>query len=118
METIVNQFQIFLGLKKATKAKVADDEEPEEESKETEKIGFLNDIVFENKLLNQCGLGVSEEESYLIFTSLKNFNRKMNAVKTVFWGKIFGVNANYYIIETEIESGETEIKDMNVSTFF
>ena len=82
--------------------------ESRETSSEVDKIGFLNDICFENKVLNQCGFGLSEEESYLIYTSIKTFNKKQNANNTRFWGKIFGLNYNYYVIITETEEKELE----------
>lgn len=106
MEELVSEMQTFLGFTKNKEN--PDHSESRETSSETDKIGFVNDVCFENKILNKCGFGLSEEESYLVYTSIKTFNKNQNANNTRFWGKIFGLNHNYYIIVTETEEKEYE----------
>jgi hypothetical protein len=111
MQQLVSKMQVFLGFKKNLPKD--DESESQETALETEKIGFLNDICFENKILNKCGLGVSEEEAFLVYTSVKGFNKKYASTKTRFWGKIFGLEHDYYILESETEEKEGE-DDVNL----
>lgn len=56
----------------------------------------------------QAGIGLSREETYKIFLSLKELvlNFPLNSIR--FWGKLFGTEANYYIVELEYRDGEGE----------
>lgn len=114
MEELVLKIKTFLGIQDKEENKEEENENEIEEIKEPEKIGYLNNLIDENGLLNECGLGFSDEESYLIYTSIKNFNKKHGSSKTIFWGKIFGVHADYYVIESESNNLEIEIKDLEV----
>ena len=115
MTKTVEKYEEFLDLKKKNiKVEKEDNEDNETETEEKIKIGYLNNIMFENKLLNECGLGLSEEESYLLKISMIKFSKKYNTKKTIFWGKIYGIENNYYIIEAENENLEIEIKDLEV----
>lgn len=105
MTGLVAEMQRFLGL--AVDSKVAHSES-RETTNESDKIGALNDICHESRVLNQCGLGLSAEEAYLVYTALKAFNKRQGATGTRFWGKIFGVERDYYVVEAE-----TEEKDLD-----
>lgn len=104
MEQLVKEMQIFLGLE-LSKDHTS---ESAETSSEADKIGHINDVCYENNVLNQCGLGLSEEEAYLVYISLKTFNKSKGFTYTKFWGKILGVDKDYYILETEVEDKDTE----------
>eukprot|EP00794_Sanderia_malayensis_P018767 gene18767-20658_t len=54
----------------------------------------------------QAGIGLAREELYRIFLSLKQlvFSYPLTSVK--FWGKLFGVQANYLVAEVEFREGE------------
>lgn len=108
MKDLVEEMQAFLGLNSETKD---DESESPDTSGDLEKIGHLNDVCHENKVLNRCGLGLSEEEAYLVYTSLKTFNKEKRATNTRFWGKIFGLHRDYYVIETETENEETDSEE-------
>jgi len=54
----------------------------------------------------QAGIGLSREEMYKIFLSLKSLVFGFPLTSVRFWGKILGVNANYIIAEVEFNEGE------------
>jgi len=54
----------------------------------------------------QAGIGLSREEMYKIFLSLKSLVFGFPLTKVRFWGKILGINANYIIAEVEFNEGE------------
>lgn len=118
MTDIVLKYEEFLEMKKSPIPTNKEDENNQEDEDKKVKIGYINDILFENRLLNECGKGLSEEESYLVNTSIINYNKKHNPTKTIFWGKIFGINKNYYIIQVENENSELEIKNLEVKNLF
>lgn len=105
MKELVAEMQAFLGLSAHTNDSHS---ESRETTSEPDKIGHLNDVCRENRILNQCGLGLSPEEAYLVYTSLKSFNKTHSATNTRFWGKVFGVERNYYVVETETEEKELD----------
>jgi len=87
------------------------------EKAEEEEEGGENDEDYEIPLPNlmelafyfeQAGIGLGRSEIYEIFLHLKTlvFNYPLNSVR--FWGKIFGINANYIIAEVEFNEGEGE----------
>ena len=65
----------------------------------------LNQLAF---LFEQVGVGFSREEMYRIFLSLKELALQNNVKSVRFWGKMFGIKANYIIAETELRDGGVE----------
>lgn len=106
MTELVEKMRKFLGFNK--NALGDNQSESSDNAPDNNKIGFLNDVCFENKVLNRCGVGLSEEEAFLVHTSVKSFNKLQSANKTRFWGKIFGLERDYYVIETETEEKEAD----------
>ena len=111
MKDLVAKMQTFLGFSKPS---LKDDQSELQETSDETKVGFLNDICFENKVLNKCGLGLSEEEAFLVYTSVKLFNKTNGATNSRFWGKIFGIHRDYYVVETETEEKEEEEENLEV----
>lgn len=116
MKPIITKMRIFFGLEKPPRVNSSENDEPleTEEAAEPEQIGFMNDVVEENQILNECGFGLSEEETYLVSIAMKNFNIKTGSTKTVFWGKISGLRKNYYVLEAEIERNDEDTTDLEV----
>lgn len=59
-------------------------------------------------LFEQAGIGLSREEIYKISLAMKYlvYNYPLSSAR--FWGKLFGIEANYYIAEVEFREGEGE----------
>ncbi|XP_031572967.1 radial spoke head protein 4 homolog A-like [Actinia tenebrosa] len=75
-----------------------------EEDMETPLPDLMNlEFYFE-----QAGIGLSREEMFRVFLALKQlvFTKPLQSVR--FWGKIFGIENNYYIAEVEYREGEEE----------
>jgi len=79
--------------------------EPEPEDDGESPLPNIMDLAF---YFEQAGVGLSREETYRIFLALKELvdNHPLQSVK--FWGKIYGVESNYYIAEVEYREGEEE----------
>lgn len=118
MKPIIQKMRIFFGLekppRKTTNKTEEEEEEDQEETTEPEQIGYMNDVVKENEILNDCGSGLSQEEAYLISVAIKNFNIKTGSTKTIFWGKIFGLKKNYYVLQAEIETEGNDEENLNL----
>ena len=72
-------------------------------------MGYVADLLSEERILRRAGYGFGEKETYIIFTSLKKFVQTKNASYAKFWGKIYGTHKDYYVIETKVDAqGEQE----------
>ena len=82
----------------------------------------------EEKTLRRAGVSFGEKETYRVFTALKKFVQTRNAGFARFWGKIFGTQKDYYVIETKVdppadlpeitESHEPREQGVNKKIFF
>ncbi|VDN08666.1 unnamed protein product [Dibothriocephalus latus] len=54
----------------------------------------------------RCSVGLSSDEYVKFLLSMKSICEKFPLTHVRFWGKIFGILQNYYIIETEVAEGE------------
>merc|ERR1719309_1238178 len=70
----------------------------------------IPDIVDEMFNYRRVGVGISEPEIMKLWISMRNLVEKYESKirKIRFWGKIFGIKNDYYIIETDMELGEEE----------
>ncbi|NXN95142.1 RSH4A protein, partial [Rhinopomastus cyanomelas] len=82
-----------------------------------EGVQEVEDEIGENPLPNvmetafyfeQAGIGLSKEESYLIFLALKKLINVQPIQFCRFWGKILGLEMNYIIAEVQFVEGEGE----------
>lgn len=71
----------------------------------TQTLSPLPPILDNQRYFTQCGVGLNLSESTELYLSVKTFlNNTKNIGFCRFWGKILGLQKNYYIIETtEIE---------------
>ncbi|KAK2554388.1 Radial spoke head protein 4-like protein A [Acropora cervicornis] len=77
--------------------------EPEvEEDVETPLPDLMNLVFF----FEQAGIGLSREEMFRVFLALKQLVDSKPLQMVRFWGKVFGIECNYYIAEQG--EGETE----------
>lgn len=90
-----------------------ENEEEDQEPIEATPIGYVPDMVKEERLFREVGIGFGEYETFLIFNSLKKFSRAKQATQVRFWGKINGSVQDYYVVEAVVEGAgdEEEIQE-------
>lgn len=111
-------------LAQAAKAKAAmenkDDDADEEEVKKMVasltpaflKGAKVPDMQADARLLANAGVGMGKEESYKVLLSIQSLARTEGNLKSArFFGKIYGKEKDYYIVETELTSYVKEAVD-------
>jgi len=84
------------------------DKVPANEEGETMEIPCaVPDFVEEAEMFSWAGVGLGEIESYKVMCSMRNMSTKMEAPpsKVRFWGKVLGLDADYYVAEAAGECG-------------
>ena len=56
----------------------------------------------------QAGVGIGREETYRIWLALKQLVEKYALESIRFWGKLFGIEQNYYVAELKFQEGKDE----------
>jgi len=83
-----------------------EDEDPTGDSEETETpLPNLQEIAF---FFEQAGVGLGREECYRVWLSLKALVEKYPLETIRLWGKMYGINENYYIAEVKFQEGKDE----------
>eukprot|EP00162_Nutomonas_longa_P022155 comp5172_c0_seq1/m.4301 comp5172_c0_seq1/g.4301 ORF comp5172_c0_seq1/g.4301 comp5172_c0_seq1/m.4301 type:complete len:439 (-) comp5172_c0_seq1:161-1477(-) len=85
---------------------VGEDEEVEEPELPEPNDGFLPDVVGEQRLLESAGTGFGPEETYRLTLSIKALLEGAPLEHVRLWGKIMGVHADYYVVESKFKDGE------------
>ncbi|NWU21635.1 RSH4A protein, partial [Dyaphorophyia castanea] len=83
-------------------------EEEHEELDEEMGQPSLPNVMETAFYFEQAGIGLSKDESYYIFLSLKNLINVQPIQTCRFWGKILGLEMNYIIAEVQLLEGEEE----------
>ncbi|NWH58130.1 RSH4A protein, partial [Geococcyx californianus] len=110
MDTLRDEHEILPTIKVAEKYKAlflkanAEDEEVEEDIGETPLPNVMEAAFY----FEQAGIGLSKDESYLIFLALKKLISDQPIQTCRFWGKILGLERNYIIAEVQYQEGEEE----------
>lgn len=78
----------------------------EAEQGEPPQIGYIPDMMEELQLLERAGLGFGEKETFKIYSSIKKLCQVKGASNMTFWGKIFGLKKDYYVVQAVVEGGE------------
>ena len=81
--------------------KDGEEEDNAGEGEETESS--LPNLLELSYLFEQAGVGLGREETYRIWLSLKQLVDKYLLESVRFWGKIFGIEQNYYVAEVKIK---------------
>lgn len=68
----------------------------------------LPDLMNLNFYFEQAGIGLSREEMFRLFLALKQLVDTKPLQMVRFWGKVFGIESNYYVAEVEYREGEEE----------
>jgi len=59
-------------------------------------------------IFEQAGIGIGREDMFRMFLAMKQLTRDYALVSIRFWGKLFGIDANYYVVECEFPLEEEE----------
>jgi radial spoke head protein 4A len=85
----------------------AEGEEGDMEADEEVEIPFPN-LMEIMSYFEQGGIGLGKDETYRIFLALKQLTKDHPLSSVRFWGKIYGIEANYIIAEAEYQEGQGE----------
>ena len=73
-----------------------------------EALPAISDIMEDRQLLRWAGIDLGEEECYRLIQSLKKLVKEKSAKDIRFWGKIYGIERDYIVVEGVGEAGEDE----------
>ena len=88
------------------------DKNKQEEGEEGEptpitQVNFVEDYYSLFKKISWCGISLNEKESYLLVNSIRNLSAKLQMGMLTFFGKIYGTEKDYYIVQgAEIDPKE------------
>jgi len=63
----------------------------------------------------QAGVGIGREETFRVWLALKQLVEKYPLESIRFWGKIFGIEENYYIAEVKFQEGKDEEEEAELA---
>jgi putative intracellular protease/amidase len=72
----------------------------EEEPEAPEEPEGVQDLIEDASYLEWAGVGLGREETNRLFIAMKKFSVQ-EGIPMVFWGKVLGVNNDYYVLEGE-----------------
>ncbi|RNA09951.1 radial spoke head 4 -like protein, partial [Brachionus plicatilis] len=85
------------------------------EGEEEENIGDMDEsetplpnLLELSYYFEQAGVGIGREETYRIWLALKQLVEKYALESIRFWGKVFGIEQNYYVAELKFQEGKDE----------
>ncbi|OMJ69194.1 hypothetical protein SteCoe_33151 [Stentor coeruleus] len=73
-----------------------------------EALPAISDIMEDRQLLRWAGIDLGEEECWRLRQALKKLVKEKSAKDIRFWGKIYGTEKDYYVVEGQGEAGEEE----------
>lgn len=85
-----------------------DDEDGGAEVTDEEMGSPLPNVMENAYMFEQAGVGLSREEYFLVTLALKTLIETHPLQKCRFWGKIMGIEKDYYVAECEYREGEEE----------
>ena len=83
-------------------------EEEGDEPPEVGPVGNVPDLLADSKIFEWAGIGFGEAETYRLMKSMKKLATDSQATNLRFFGKIYGTEKDYYVIEGVAEGGEEE----------
>ena len=78
-----------------------------------EAAGDIPDIIELSNLWESAGVSFGKEETFVLFLSIKHLVEERGLKSVRLWGKIFGLNANYIVVEAEAKETEDEGEAQN-----
>lgn len=89
-------------------AKPTGEEEEEAEPAEVTPVGLCPDLLEDANLYQWAGIGFGKQELYRLQLSMKKLASESGASNLKFFGKIRGIENDYYVVEGALEGGEEE----------
>jgi radial spoke head protein 4A len=86
----------------------AEDKTPEEE---TQNEGEIPNVLGEMQFVTPAGIGLGQREVTLLQRSIEKLVRSKPLAKARFWGKVMGIDRDYYVAEVEFNDGERPHKE-------
>ncbi|GAB1607471.1 radial spoke head protein 6 homolog A-like [Argonauta hians] len=80
--------------------------EEESEDREEEVESPLPNIMENSFYFEQCCVGLGKEELFRVWLAMKHLVDNNPVQNVRFWGKIFGLEQNYYVVEADFREGE------------
>ncbi|KAJ3088786.1 Radial spoke head protein 4 A [Quaeritorhiza haematococci] len=74
--------------------------------------GELPDIMELSKLWEWAGVSFGQEEMFVLFLSLRRLAEEKPLKSVRLWGKIFGLQKNYIVVEGELREGAVDEDDL------
>ena len=73
-----------------------------------DKTFIIPNVMDEARIFEWAGISFGEEETYKLSKALKRLATLSGASRLRFWGKILGVNRDYWVIEGVLDAAEEE----------
>mmetsp|Transcript_63694 Transcript_63694/g.73021 ORF Transcript_63694/g.73021 Transcript_63694/m.73021 type:complete len:468 (+) Transcript_63694:57-1460(+) len=87
-------------------------------------LGYMSDLETDFQMFNWAGIGFREEVVHKLSLSLRKLLWESKAKNLRFWGKIYGINKDYYVAEGELgkvtqgsQNRETEARGTGTNKF-
>ena len=78
------------------------------------QVNFVEDYYSLFSKISWSGISISAKESFLLTNSIRNLSAKLQAGQFTFFGKIFGTEKDYYIVQaSDIEAPEGGAENEN-----
>ena len=84
------------------------DEAAEDVEDGPKAAGFVPDLLSDQKVWEWAGVSFGEQDIILLQKTIKELSQKTGASSMKLWGKIYGSQHDYYIVEAVQEGGEGE----------
>lgn len=85
---------------------IKEDEGGDGQEEETVNEGEIPNVIDDMRFMNEVGVGLNEVETILIQNSIQRLIRSKPLATARFWGKVTGIEKDYYIAEAEFNEGE------------
>ena len=82
------------------------EEEEKHEEEEMQNEGEVPNISGDMRYISAAGIGLTPRETFLLQQAVQKLVRTKPLATARFWGKVLGVEHNYYICEVEFNDGE------------
>ncbi len=94
-------------------SKEGEDEGEAEAGDETETpLPNLSELSY---YFEQAGVGIGREETFRVWLALKQLVEKYPLDSIRFWGKVFGIEENYYVAEVKFQEGKDEEEEAEIA---
>lgn len=90
-----------------------EEEEKHEEEEMQNEEGEVPNVPGDMAFIAEAGIGLTQRETFLLQQAIQKLVRTKPLTTARFWGKVLGVERNYYICEVEYNEGERPQPEAN-----